>query len=55
MILSIAIFYQGSYSFSIYTPYHQFSVWKIVCGMFHFRFRFILIKVYIFAQQQLAL
>ena len=30
---------------------HKVRLSKTVCGIFHFRFRFILIKVYIFVQQ----
>ena len=32
----------------LYEPKHEVRLSKIVCGIFHFRFRFIFIKVYIF-------
>ena len=35
----------------LYELKHKVRSFKTVCGIFHFRFRFILIKVYIFVQQ----
>ena len=31
---------------------HKVHLFKIVCGIFHFRFRLVFIKVYILAQQK---
>ena len=30
---------------------HKVRLFKTVCGIFHFQFRFVFIKVYIFVQQ----
>ena len=30
---------------------HKVRLFETVCGIFHFRFRFVFIKVYIFVQQ----
>ena len=35
----------------LYELKHKARLFKIVCGVFHFRFRFVFIKVYIFVQQ----
>ena len=35
----------------LYELNHKVRLSKIVCGIFHFRFRFVFIKVYIFVQQ----
>ena len=35
----------------LYELKHKVCVSKTLCGIFHFRFRFVCIKVYIFAQQ----
>ena len=35
----------------LYELKHKVRLSKIVCGIFHFRFRFVFIKVYIFVQQ----
>ena len=35
----------------LYELKHEICLSNIVCGIFHFRFRFVLIKVYIFVQQ----
>ena len=35
----------------LYDLRHKIRLSKIVCGIFHFRFRFVFIKVYIFLQQ----
>ena len=35
----------------LYELKHKVCLSKTVCGIFHFRFRFVFIKVYIFAQQ----
>ena len=35
----------------LYEPKHKFSLSKRACGIFHFRFHFVFIKVYIFVQQ----
>ena len=36
---------------SLYELKRKVRLTKIVCGIFHFRFRFVFIKVYIFVQQ----
>ena len=35
----------------LYELKHKVRLSKTLCGIFHFRFRFVFIKVYIFAQQ----
>ena len=35
----------------LYELKHKVRLSKTVCGIFHFRFRFVFIKVYIFVQQ----
>ena len=35
----------------LYELKHNVRLSKIVCGIFHFRFRFVFIKAYIFVQQ----
>ena len=35
----------------LYELKHKFRLSEIVCGIFHFRFRSVFIKVYIFVQQ----
>ena len=35
----------------LYELKHKVRLFKTVCGIFHFRFRFVFIKVYIFVQQ----
>ena len=35
----------------LYELKHKIRLSKTVCGIFHFRFRFVFIKVYIFVQQ----
>ena len=43
-----------SFTFKLRFPYevkHKVCLSKTVCGIFHFRFRFVFIKVYIFVQQ----
>ena len=35
----------------LYELKHKIGLSKTVCGIFHFRFRFAVIKVYIFVQQ----
>ena len=35
----------------LYQLKHKVCLYKTVCGIFHFRFRFVFIKVYIFVQQ----
>ena len=35
----------------LYELRHKVRLSKTVCGIFHFRFRFVLIKVYVFVQQ----
>ena len=47
---------QTHYSFtfnlrSLYELKHKVRLTKTMCGIFHFRFIFVLIKVYIFVQQ----
>ena len=43
-----------SFTFNVrflYELKHKVRLSKTVCGIFHFRFRFVLIKVYIFVQR----
>ena len=44
----------NSFTFNLkflYELKHKIGLSKTVCGIFHFRFRFAVIKVYIFVQQ----
>ena len=44
----------NSFTFNLrflYELKHKVCLSKTVCGIFHFRFRFVFIKVYIFVQQ----
>ena len=36
----------------LYEPKHKVRLSKTLCGIFHFRFRFVFIKVYIFVEQK---
>ena len=44
--------YRVTFNFQfLYERKHKVRLSKTVCGIFHFRFRFVFIKAYIFAQQ----
>ena len=51
-----SIYYETHHSFTLNLPFlyelkHKFRLSKTVCGIFHFPFRFVFIKVYIFVEQ----
>ena len=53
-VTKIALFSFASSSSSqiLYDLKHKVHLSKTVCGIFHFRFRLVIIKVYIFVQQK---